>query len=793
MASLKIDIIVDDKGRPVIDRTTASMRELSTTTRTADASMKSHGNSANVAGSNMAGLTRTVLRLYAAYYVLSQGIQAVTGLVMQGVGAIDKYNLSIAKMAAMMTGMMEPNGMGLADQYRQAYGYAGQLNVMIEQVDKNTLLTANDLRMITEEMMKQGVVVDTTNKKQIEAFTNISNALAVIAAGAPNKEIQLRQEIRSLLSGQLRDTDQLSKMLNAQTGNLKEQIAKHREQGDLIEWLGQELRGFAAAQGDINASWEATKTSLETIYEQILREGFQTAFKDINESVKKLSQWAIEHKAEIGEVLNNGYVAIRDVIQDTVGIFAPWKDEMKGILQLTKDVFTAISAGITMTKNISEGLKQSYNQQSWAMGPFAGIADTLGFAYTKTQEGERDKHLASVVELVKQGATTKNVTKALIPTLKPAASDDDDKASKKAAKLAEQEKEAMSSWLEKAQEMDPFLDQFSKKKSALVAEAEKLTRKWGEQTWITQGLKTALDNLELDKVIKEYEELGKKVKEFADEETLATKAVVDYGYEQVKALEDIYYTSTKNLQGFDDEFATATANAQNELEALLTAEKSFIKDSKGQWDELKEAIDGWGKDSAQAIADFAVKGAGSFSDMIESMIADMMKMVIYQNITGPLSRSASSGITGFLGNLFSGGFSAGSSMGYGDWTAGLAFHNGGRVGLDNPTFVQALPSSMFGSAPRYHSGLNYDEFPAILQKGETVIPRGGSSSPSVNVIINNNNNSDVSQQSQPNGNGGIDLIVTVDNLVAKNLNKHGSSSSKALRKGYGARPTLTGR
>ena len=66
-------------------------------------------------------------------------------------------------------------------------------------------------------------------------------------------------------------------------------------------------------------------------------------------------------------------------------------------------------------------------------------------------------------------------------------------------------------------------------------------------------------------------------------------------------------------------------------------------------------------------------------------------------------------------------------------------------------------------------------------------------SPSVNVVINNNNNSDVSQQSQSNGNGGIDLIVTVDNLVAKNLNKHGSSSSKALRKGYGARPILTGR
>lgn len=330
MPSLKIDIIVDDKGRPVINQVTGSMKELAAATNQADAAARAHGGATKSADSSMAGLARSVLRLYAAYYVVSPGIQGVTGLLMQGVKAIDDYNLSIAKMAAMMTGMMEPNGKGLAQQYQDAYAYAKQLNVMIEQVDKNTLLNAMDLRQITEEMLKQGVVVDTNNKKQVEAFTNISNALAVIAAGAPNKEIQLRQEIRALLQGELRDTDQLAKMLNAQTGDLKNQIALHRQQGDLIEWLGEQLRGFAAAQGDINSSWEAMRTSLETIYNQVLRAGFKSAFADITGSARGLSDWATQHKAQIAEILEKGYVYVKIVFYDIKNLAMDVWSIMKG-------------------------------------------------------------------------------------------------------------------------------------------------------------------------------------------------------------------------------------------------------------------------------------------------------------------------------------------------------------------------------------------------------------------------------------------------------------------------------
>ena len=49
-----------------------------------------------------------------------------------------------------------------------------------------------------------------------------------------------------------------------------------------------------------------------------------------------------------------------------------------------------------------------------------------------------------------------------------------------------------------------------------------------------------------------------------------------------------------------------------------------------------------------------------------------------------------------------------------------------------------VSGGMFASAPKLHKGLKSDEFPAILQTGEEVIPRGGNSKPEVSVVINNN-------------------------------------------------------
>jgi hypothetical protein len=65
------------------------------------------------------------------------------------------------------------------------------------------------------------------------------------------------------------------------------------------------------------------------------------------------------------------------------------------------------------------------------------------------------------------------------------------------------------------------------------------------------------------------------------------------------------------------------------------------------------------------------------------------------------------------------------------------FHGGGTVGY-SPATLRSVNPMLFAGAPRLHSGLNYDEYPAILKKGESVYPVGASNSKTIlNVNITN--------------------------------------------------------
>ncbi len=77
---------------------------------------------------------------------------------------------------------------------------------------------------------------------------------------------------------------------------------------------------------------------------------------------------------------------------------------------------------------------------------------------------------------------------------------------------------------------------------------------------------------------------------------------------------------------------------------------------------------------------------------------------------------------------------AGVGMGATDVAANVA-HGGGKVGS---TALQKrdVPSWLFDNAPRLHAGLRPDEYPAVLQRGETVLRRGEEQQPTVDVLIN---------------------------------------------------------
>jgi hypothetical protein len=89
---------------------------------------------------------------------------------------------------------------------------------------------------------------------------------------------------------------------------------------------------------------------------------------------------------------------------------------------------------------------------------------------------------------------------------------------------------------------------------------------------------------------------------------------------------------------------------------------------------LKDAIEGFGKQASDAFVNFifATKDAStSFSEMVASILKDLAKMLVYQNIMQPLFSTISGGITG--GGWNWAGFFQGGRMGGGPVSAGRMY------------------------------------------------------------------------------------------------------------------------
>jgi hypothetical protein len=114
----------------------------------------------------------------------------------------------------------------------------------------------------------------------------------------------------------------------------------------------------------------------------------------------------------------------------------------------------------------------------------------------------------------------------------------------------------------------------------------------------------------------------------------------------------------------------------------------------------------------------AITRGKSFSSVLKGIEQDLLRLGTRKLITEPLLALFNSALKGVFGE---GGIS-GIFSGIGSFIAGL-FHEGGVVG-ESVVPQRRVPALAFAGAPRLHNGwFRPDEYPAILQRGEIVVPK----------------------------------------------------------------------
>lgn len=158
--------------------------------------------------------------------------------------------------------------------------------------------------------------------------------------------------------------------------------------------------------------------------------------------------------------------------------------------------------------------------------------------------------------------------------------------------------------------------------------------------------------------------------------------------------------------------AAATPEQKAQIESLVEtmyAERDAIKASQEAMEELADV----GRDVLQGLAFDLLDGenrADAFANAI-SRLADRLLNSAFDGLFGSGTGSTRSG--GLLGGAIIPGI----------------LHDGGQAGRDGYGHRRAVPASTFRGAPRFHNGtmgvgLGPSEVPAILEKGEIVLPKG---------------------------------------------------------------------
>jgi tape measure domain-containing protein len=217
--------------------------------------------------------------------------------------------------------------------------------------------------------------------------------------------------------------------------------------------------------------------------------------------------------------------------------------------------------------------------------------------------------------------------------------------------------------------------------------------------------------------------------------------------------------------------------ADKEAKDALKEEASMVK-------ELERIYDGFARNSAQAMTDFFTNTKTSFSDMINSILKDLLRLSIQKSITEPLFNSinnmfdSSGGIAGAIGNFFSGASAMTPSPSFDSYynmNSGGARAAGGSVNPNHSYLIGERGAEMF-----------------VPQATGSIVPQGKMGS-NVSVVINNNSSSQASANETIDSRGNRKIEVTIGDMVAGEIRRNGSGANQAIRNTFNARPTLVGR
>lgn len=578
------------------------------------------------------------------------------------------------------------------------------------------------------QMVDLGVKVKQTE----EAFAYATHSMSVNAD-------RLIADLKRVTNSTVDDSDMMQKAMKAMTNNIKP---------DDIVRIAEVARLSARRMGlDVGQAYESIIDAVEIMKTRTLK-----AYGLITADQAKLMESAKAAGMEVDAMkiimLNYAEQAEKmgPIVENQAERFQQFKvrlqDNYEWFAKLVAKMWDFVEVSARIADQDREKYSRPYRSQSDAAARAMGL--TSGGATSRTATTVEDyASLYSDPYAAKAGKSAKSELQEYLDLLKKASASRSsaDKTAKQsdAERQAAKDIEDMRREIEKQEEARrSLIQQIDDSIVSLSAEAN---------TFGMSARQAALYQLAIKGATTEQYDMADSIlKQIEEQEKLKTvldgmESEFDQVSKKIMLASELYQKGLITIEQYT-----------KYTDVLAESMKETKDKGKESFSELQQAIEGWGRDSADAIVDFCLTGKNSFKDMVDSIVKDLARMVVQQNITGPMANTVSGwlgGSKGMFGGGSGGGFNwgslasgastawnwlsgsdTGSSWGsltdsastIWDWATSF-FHEGGVVGQSSVP-MRSMSAALFTNAPRLHDGLMSDEYPAILQEGETVLPAG---------------------------------------------------------------------
>lgn len=309
----------------------------------------------NQLSKGFAAAQRTNILLIAGIYQLSSAIRTTfTG----SIKAADEYRLSIINVAATLTDLQGKTAKN-QESFNKHLAYAGEMYKVLEIEAAKHFASGKELQLAWTLIAQRGISL---RHEEIGALSVIVDKIKLVTQGQMST-VQISQELRSLLNGQARTTDQLARLLMDKYGAAWNDIVrKHREAGDLLTWLAGEFEGLVIASDKIYETLEAQATTLWTLLRRVGREGLSGAYDYIVKVIKTINEYLMEHEYSVSGAIYQAWLGVQ-VILDAIGeqllaLFDYSQEHAQGVQSSWYAIASAIAEVIRLTGSVISAITE---------------------------------------------------------------------------------------------------------------------------------------------------------------------------------------------------------------------------------------------------------------------------------------------------------------------------------------------------------------------------------------------------------------------------------------------------